>query len=133
MVNQYYGLKLQELCEAKEITKNEIIKKTGIPKSSLSRFFSGEGYLNLDQIDALLEFLHLELSEYDYYLNNFKHSFYEELFSIIDQAATNNNIEELKDIAWQCEQIGEHLIALCAKARLEKLPENEVVELSLLF
>ena len=27
MVNQYYGLKLQELCEAKEITKNEIIKK----------------------------------------------------------------------------------------------------------
>ena len=55
MVNQYYGLKLQELCEAKEITKNEIIKKTGIPKSSLSRFFSGEGYLNLDQIDALLE------------------------------------------------------------------------------
>jgi transcriptional regulator with XRE-family HTH domain len=54
MVNQYYGLKLQELCEAKEITKNEIIKKTGIPKSSLSRFFSGEGYLNLDQIDALL-------------------------------------------------------------------------------
>ncbi len=50
MVNQYYGLKLQELCEAKEITKNEIIKKTGIPKSSLSRFFSGEGYLNLDQI-----------------------------------------------------------------------------------
>ncbi|MDN6834893.1 MAG: helix-turn-helix domain-containing protein, partial [Lactococcus lactis] len=97
MVNQYYGLKLQELCEAKEITKNEIIKKTGIPKSSLSRFFSGEGYLNLDQIDALLEFLHLELSEYDYYLNNFKHSFYEELFSKIDQAATNNNIEELKD------------------------------------
>ena len=68
MVKQYYGLKLQELCEAKEITKNEIIKKTGIPKSSLSRFFSGEGYLNLDQIDALLEFLHLELSEYDYYL-----------------------------------------------------------------
>ncbi|MCM6841190.1 XRE/MutR family transcriptional regulator [Lactococcus lactis] len=130
MVKQYYGLKLQELCEAKEITKNEFIKKTGIPKSSLSRFFSGEGYLNLDQIDALLEFLHLELSEYDYYLNNFKHSFYEELFSKIDQAATNNNIEELKDIAWQCEQIGEHLIALCAKARLEKLPENEVVELS---
>ena len=59
MVNQYYGLKLQELCEAKEITKNEIIKKTGIPKSSLSRFFSGEGYLNLDQIDALLEFLNM--------------------------------------------------------------------------
>ncbi len=77
-----------------------------------------------------LNFFNLELSEYDYYLNNFKHSFYEELFSKIDQAATNNNIEELKDIAWQCEQIGEHLIALCAKARLEKLPENEVVELS---
>lgn len=130
MVNQYYGLKLQELCEAKEITKNEIIKKTGISKSSLSRFFGGEGYLNLDQLDALLECIHVELSEYDYYLNNFKHGFYEECFSKIDQATMSNDVKELKEIIYQCEQVGEHLIALCAKAHLEKLTENEVIEIS---
>lgn len=42
MVNQYYGLKLQELYEAKEITKNEIIKKTGIPKVASLVFLVGK-------------------------------------------------------------------------------------------
>ena len=37
MVNQYYGLKLQELCEAKEITKNEIIKKEQIWTACIDR------------------------------------------------------------------------------------------------
>ena len=130
MINQYYGIKLQELCDAKEISKNEIIKKTGISKTTLSRFFSGEGYLNLDQLDALLECIHVELSEYDYYLNNFRHGFYEDFFSKIERAAMNDDVKELKEIINQCEQVGEHLIALCVKSHLEKLTENEVIEVS---
>lgn len=130
MINQYYGLKLQELCRAKEIKTIDIIKNTGVPKTSLTRFFNGEGYLTLDQLDTVLEYIHVELSEYDYYLNAFKHGFYEMCFGKIEQAAMANDSQGLQEIQEQCDAAGEHFLALCAKSHFTQLTEKDIFELS---
>ncbi|WP_460016909.1 Rgg/GadR/MutR family transcriptional regulator [Lactovum odontotermitis] len=129
-VNKRYGETFSRLCKAKEITMAEIERKTGIAKSTLSRFLNGKQSLTLDQIDKALAVIHMDLSEFDLYVNHFWHNDYEQYFGEINRAALVSDDVALKAIHDKAAQEGERMIALSAKARLKGLNEDEAQEIN---
>lgn len=129
MVNKYYGEIFKILCEAREFKMSDIIKHSGLPKSSLSKFINGQSSLTIEQLDNALEAIQVDLSEYDYCLNHFHHNYREELFQKIDEANIKEDKLSLQEIYNEAKKYHEQMIALSAKAHLTGLTEVEVIEI----
>jgi len=130
MINQQYGRALQKLIKSKELRPAEVSRKTGIGQGSLSKILNGQTLPSLDQLDSILSVLHISLSEYDFFLNNFTHNYEEEILTDISRSYFADNKAKLEEIYQEATTYGYRWLALAAKSCLGSLTESEQLEIS---
>ncbi|GAB2025386.1 XRE/MutR family transcriptional regulator [Lactovum odontotermitis] len=130
VIERIYGYTFEKLCKAKEIKNADISRRTGISKSTLSKFINGELSLKMDQMAAALEAIHVDLAEFGLYVNNYRYNYYERYFKKIEQGMLSDNRAALEKTYDEAVQKGERMIALSAKAHINGLEEAEITEIS---
>ncbi len=108
--------------------------KVGLSKSSLSDFESGKSILRFDKLDAALELMHIEVSEFEYFFNNYHSDYFVEICDEIEDANYMQDTVKLKAInnesrKYDNEQ-GNRMIFLATQNLLYGLTEREEVEVT---
>lgn len=116
-----YGQAFLELCEAKEMRISDVLKVSGIPKSTMSKFIHDETSLKIEQLVAAIEALGLDLAEYYHYLSNYKNHEMETFFRKLDRAILSKDEKFLKELY----ETNGGIKALLLKSKIEGLSEEE--------
>ena len=109
-------------------------EKVGLSKSSLSDFESGKSILRFDKLDAALELMHIEVSEFEYFFNNYHSDYFVEICDEIEDANYMQDTVKLKAINSEAgkydNEQGNRMIFLATQNLLYGLTEREEVEVT---
>lgn len=110
--------------------------RVGLSKSTLSDFESGESILRFDKLDAALELMHIEIAEFEYFVNGMHSDYFVEICDEIEVANYTQNVVKLKSINEEARQydseVGNRMIFLATQNLLYGLTEaqeREIIDL----
>ena len=92
--------RLRKALNTRGMTQNELSKKTGIPKASISQYLSGYAKPKEDRVYEISEALEIDpvwLLGYDVPMEKVKVT-YDELLEILDNYCTAEDIEKITEI-----------------------------------
>lgn len=127
-----YGKAFKNIRQQKGISLNQLEKKSGVPKSTLSQFENEKSLLSYDKLDKVLETMDVTL--YDYSLltrdgapETFISKFHDILVAIFNQ--DKKKLLSIYALNINSDSNESYLIGLCAKANYSNLVSHEKIKI----
>jgi Rgg/GadR/MutR family transcriptional activator len=127
MYYKRFGEIFHALRKQKEMSLRDF-EDAGISKSTISRFEKGQTMMRFDHLDVALQEMHVPLSEYEYFLNDFENDYFEELFLMIERAYYRHDRKQLEKLYKDANIYGFEMIALAVKGMLSSTNPTSVIE-----